>query len=362
MLSNQVMQKVIREIERISKLECSIWNMKIECLGMTNKISKEQVDKVSAFAEAVLSEEVQERIEDKEGMFVVRDEEQPTYILCLNGDGVDISMAGRFGVSQMEGLLHAYGERMDRNRFIQNLLMDNLLLVDVYNQAKKMRIPTEQRRVVYLIEPKRDGENHVLDTMRGLFATGTKDFVTAVDESRVILVKALENTEDYPQVHHVAEVICDTLGMEAMVSVRVSYGTIVNELKEVSRSYKEASMALEVGKVFYLERNFLAYNELGIGRLIHQLPQSLCEMFLQEVFGGNVVGQFEDEELQTVYTFFDNNLNISETARQLYIHRNTLVYRLEKIQKKTGLDVRVFDDALMFKIALMVESHMRSLI
>lgn len=197
--------------------------------------------------------------------------------------------------------------------------------------------------------------------MKGLFATGTKDFVTAVDESRVILVKALENTEGYAQVHHVAEVICDTLGMEAMVSVRVSYGTIVNELKEVSRSYKEASMALEVGKVFYMERNLLAYNELGIGRLIHQLPQSLCEMFLKEVFSGNAAGQFEDEELQTVYTFFDNNLNISETARQLYIHRNTLVYRLEKIQKRTGLDVRVFDDAMMFKIALMVESHMRSL-
>ena len=146
-----------------------------------------------------------------------------------------------------------------------------------------------------------------------------------------------------------------------MVPVRVSYGTIVNELKEVSRSYKEASMALEVGRVFYVEKNLLAYNELGIGRLIHQLPQSLCEMFLQEVFNGKMVEQFEEEELLTVYTFFENNLNISETARQLYVHRNTLVYRLEKIQKKTGLDVRTFDDALMFKIALMVESHMRSL-
>ena len=120
-------------------------------------------------------------------------------------------------------------------------------------------------------------------------------------------------------------------------------------------------MALEVGRVFYVEKNLLAYNELGIGRLIHQLPQSLCEMFLQEVFNGKMVEQFEEEELLTVYTFFENNLNISETARQLYVHRNTLVYRLEKIQKKTGLDVRTFDDALMFKIALMVESHMRSL-
>lgn len=361
MLSNQVIQKVIQEIRRISGLECSIWNMKIECLAMTNKISKELVDKVSSFAEEAMKDNEIEMVEAKEGMFVASEDDQPTYILCLSGNSADIRMAGRFGVSQLEGLLHAYRERMDKNRFIQNLIMDNMLLVDIYNQAKKMRIPIEQRRIVYLIEPKNEGDNHILDTMKGLFSTGTRDFVTAVDEGRVILVKALENTEDYPEVNHVAKVIIDTLSMEAMVPVRVSYGTIINELKEVSRSYKEASMALEVGRVFYIERNLLAYNELGIGRLIHQLPESLCEMFLKEVFNGNVVEQFEEEELLTVYTFFDNNLNISETARQLYVHRNTLVYRLEKIQKKTGLDVRVFDDALMFKIALMVESHLKSL-
>ncbi len=328
---------------------------------MTNKISKELVDKVSAFVEKALNDETTELIGKNEGMFIVMEDEVPVYVLCLAGSSADIKMAGYFGVSQLEGLLQAYRERMDKNRFIQNLILDNMLLVDIYNQAKKMRIPVEQRRIVYLIEPKNEGDNIVLDTMKGLFSMGTKDFVTAVDEGRVILVKALENTEEYPEVNHTARVIIDTLSMEAMVPVRVSYGTIVNELKEVSRSYKEASMALEVGRVFYVEKKLLAYNELGIGRLIHQLPQSLCEMFLKEVFNGKVVEQFEEEELLTVYTFFDNNLNISETARQLYVHRNTLVYRLEKIQKKTGLDVRIFDDALMFKIALMVESHMRSL-
>ena len=359
MLSNQVIQKVIQEIRRISGLECSIWNMKIECLAMTNKISKELVDKVSSFAEEAMKDNEIEMVEAKEGMFVASEDDQPTYILCLSGNSADIRMAGRFGVSQLEGLLHAYRERMDKNRFIQNLIMDNMLLVDIYNQAKKMRIPIEQRRIVYLIEPKNEGDNHILDTMKGLFSTGTRDFVTAVDEGRVILVKALENTEDYPEVNHVAKVIIDTLSMEAMVPVRVSYGTIINELKEVSRSYKEASMALEVGRVFYIERNLLAYNELGIGRLIHQLPESLCEMFLKEVFGGDITGIFEEDELTTVFAFFDNNLNISETARQLYVHRNTLVYRLEKIQKKTGLDVRVFDDALTFKIAIMVADHMK---
>ena len=156
-----------------------------------------------------------------------------------------------------------------------------------------------------------------------------------------------------------ADMLVNAINTEAMVNVRLSFGTIIPELKEVSQSYKEAGMALDVGRIFYPERNILSYRELGIGRLIHQLPVSLCEMFLEEVFAGNTVDQFDEETLSTVDKFFENSLNISETARQLFVHRNTLVYRLEKIQKQTGLDVRVFEDALTFKIALMVADHMK---
>ena len=359
LLSNQVIQKVIQDIKQIAGLECSVWNMKNECLAMTSLVPKALNKKVATFIKGAEKNEVTESVNETESMFLVREEEMPVYVLVILGESKEAILPGRFGVSQMSNLLQAYRERMDRNRFMQNLILDNLLLVDIYNQAKKMKILVEQRRIVFLIEPKNEGENLVLETLMGLFATGTKDFVTSVDEGHVILIKALENTDSYEQVNHISRMLVDTLNMEAMVGVRVSYGTIVEELKDVSRSYKEADMALEVGRVFYEERNILGYNELGIGRLIHQLPKSLCEMFLQEVFGGNVMEHFEEEELATVYTFFDNNLNISETARQLYVHRNTLVYRLEKIQKKTGLDVIKFDDALMFKIAMMVESHMR---
>lgn len=359
LLSNQVIQKVIQDMKAISGLDCSIWNAKAECLAMTSIVPKEMGRKIALFMESAARQEMLEHIGREEGFFLVMEDENPVYAILLQGESADIGMAGRFGVSQMKGLMQAYRERMDKNRFMQNLILDNMLLVDIYNQAKKMRIPVEQRRVVFLVEPKGEEDNLVLEMMRGLYANGTTDFVTAVDENHVILVKALESTEGYTEVDRMAKTMIDTLSMEAMVAVRVSYGTIVEELKEVSRSYKEASMALEVGRVFYVERKLLAYNELGIGRLIHQLPESLCEMFLREVFSGETGIKFDDEELVTVYTFFENNLNISETARQLFVHRNTLVYRLEKIQKKTGLDVRKFDDALTFKIAMMVEDHLR---
>lgn len=355
MLSNQVIQKVLQDIKRISGMEASVWNIKGECLAMTVHQQKNLEGDVSKFAKKELPEELTKEY----GMYLVLEDELPVYVLVIIGKGKDTWMPGRFGVSQLESLIQAYKEKMDRNRFMQNLILDNLLLVDVYNQAKKMKVLVEQRRIVFLIEPKNNEENLILETLKGLYSMGTKDFVTAVDAGKVILVKALEKTQGHKEIAHIADVLLDTLNMEAMASVRISYGTVVEELKDVSRSYKEAGMALEVGRVFYAERNVLAYSELGIGRLIHQLPVSLCEMFLKEVFDGEAMERFEEEELATVYTFFDNNLNISETARQLYVHRNTLVYRLEKIQKKTGLDVRVFDDALTFKIAMMVENHIR---
>ena len=361
MLSNQVLHKIAQSIYKAAGLECSIWDTQGSCLVTTGERAKQLEREVLFFLETA-DISVRGNLTGERGIFLVCDDDEPMYVLVLQGGDISVvRIAGELGVSQLESLISAYKERMDKNRFIQNLILDNMLLVDIYNQAEKMRIPVEQRRAVFMIEPKNEGENIVLETMRGLYATGNKDFVTAVDERHIILVKALESTEDYPDLTHIARVLVDTLNMEAMVSVRVAFSTIVAELKDVSRSYKEAQMALEVGRVFYADKNVLAYNELGIGRLIHQLPPSLCQMFLKEVFEKEGAAQFEEEELITVFTFFDNNLNISETARQLYIHRNTLVYRLEKIQKKTGLDVRVFDDALTFKIAMMVSDHMKNI-
>ena len=357
MLSNQILHKAVQDMKRITGFDCAVWDMQGMCLVMTNEKMLTFDKRVSDFM--IFAEKEQKRIEADAAYFLVFDEDEPAYVLVMNGNSTNIEIYGEMIVSQLTNLLFAYKEKMDRSRFVQNLLLDNMLLVDVYNQARKMKIPIEHRRCVFIIEPKQESDNLVLETLRGLFATGSGDFVTAVDEHQIILVKAFEQTEGYADVTQVAKTIVDTLNMEAMVSVRVAYGNIVEELKDVSKSYKEAAMALDVGKVFYVERNILAYSELGIGRLIHQLPFSLCDMFLKEVFDGDIQGLFDDEELTTVFSFFENNLNISETARQLYVHRNTLVYRLEKIQKKTGLDVRKFDDALTFKIAIMVADHMK---
>ena len=284
---------------------------------------------------------------------------QLEHILLAKGETDDTYMVGKIAAFQIQNLLVAYKERFDKDNFIKNLLLDNLLLVDIYNRAKKLHIDTDVRRIVFIIETKNEKDTNALETVRNIFSTKTKDFITAVDEKNIILVKEVKQTESYDDMNKIAKVVVDMLNTEVMSSVHVSYGTIVNEIKEVSRSYKEAKMALDVGKIFYENQNIIAYSNLGIGRLIYQLPLPLCKMFIREIFDGKSPDEFDEETLTTIDKFFENSLNVSETSRQLYIHRNTLVYRLDKLQKSTGLDLRVFEDAITFKIALMVVKYMK---
>ena len=215
------------------------------------------------------------------------------------------------------------------------------------------------RRVVFLVETNREKDGNELEKIRGLFGGKSKDFVTAVDEKNIIVVKELSENETYDDLKKTADVIINLFRSDANCIVHIAYGTIVNELKEVSRSYKEARMALDVGKIFFEDQDVIAYSQLGIGRLIYQLPIPLCKMFIKEIFDGKSPDEFDEEILTTINKFFENNLNVSQTSRELYIHRNTLVYRLDKLQKSTGLDLRVFEDAITFKIALMVVKYMK---
>lgn len=357
MLMNQILYTIVDEMKGTIGVDCSLWNPHGRCLASTNKEVGEVKADVEKFLQMADYRDTQ--VTEKYACFSVRDDKELIFVFAVHGVFENIDIVGKLCVNQLVAMNRYHEKRVDRNRFIQQLLMDNLLLVDIYNQAKKLHVENESKRIVYVVEPKRQKDNLVLETMKGMYTEESDDFVTSVDEGHIVLIKTLEEDAEYLEVSEIAKTIVDMLGAEAMVDARVSYGTIVHELKDISKSYKEASMALDVGRIFYVEKNILAYNELGIGRLIHQLPISLCEMFLQEVFNGNAVEQFDKETLTTVNAFFENNLNISETARQMYLHRNTLGYRLEKIVKTTGLDVRKFDDALTFKIALMVSDHMK---
>ena len=355
MISNQILQSTIDGLKGITRIDICVMDTEGKVLATTIDNAEEYENAVLAFVSSPADSQAIQGYQ----FFKVFDEHQLEYVILARGDSEDVFMIGKIAAFQIGNLLVAYKERYDKDNFIKNLLLDNLLLVDIYNRAKKLHIDTEARRVVYIIETKTEKDANALETVRGLFSGKAKDFITAVDEKNIILVKEVKQSETYEDLNKTAKVILDMLNTEAMTKVHVAYGTIINEIKDVSRSYKEARMALDVGKIFYSDRNVVAYNNLGIGRLIYQLPMPLCKMFIKEIFEGKSPDDFDDETLTTINKFFENSLNVSETSRQLYIHRNTLVYRLDKLQKSTNLDLRVFEDAITFKIALMVVKYMK---
>ena len=355
MISNQVLQTTIDGLKNITRIDICVMDTEGKALATTINNVEEYEDAVMAFVESPADSQVLQGYQ----FFKVFDDHQLEYVILAKGDSDDVYMVGKLAAFQIQNLLVAYKERYDKDNFIKNLLLDNLLLVDIYNRAKKLHIDTSVNRVVFLIETKNEKDSNALETVKGLFAGKTRDFITQVDEKNIILVKELQENEGYEDMDKTANVILDMLNTEAMISVHVSYGTIVNEIKDVSRSYKEAKMALDVGKIFYSDQNVIAYSSLGVGRLIDQLPMPLCKMFIGEIFGDKTPDDFDEETIATINKFFENSLNVSETSRQLYIHRNTLVYRLDKLEKSTGLDLRVFDDAITFKIALMVVKYMK---
>ncbi|MBO5195579.1 MAG: helix-turn-helix domain-containing protein [Clostridia bacterium] len=280
------------------------------------------------------------------------------YIVFVEGeDKMADKLASILSIS-LANIKNLYDEKYDRNSFIKNIILDNILPSDIYIKSKELRFNTEETRVIFLIKFLTKTEVLPYDAVQNIFPDKTKDYVISVGETDVVLVKELKPGTDVKKIEKLAKSIADTLNSEFYAKTVIGIGTAVENIKDLARSYKEAQVALEVGKVFDTEKNIISYENLGIGRLIYQLPTTLCEMFLQEVFKNGSLDNLDRETLLTIQSFFENNLNVSETSRKLFVHRNTLVYRLEKIRKITGLDLREFDHAITFKVALMVKRYL----
>ena len=286
-------------------------------------------------------------------------EKNEQLLLIVWGTGDSVSTIGELAVCQIESILESYAEKNDKNAFMQKLLLGNYTDVEAFNRARKLHISSSARRAVFLVETRQSKDEHALATIKNIFSARTHDFITSIDDRGIIVVRELTSTETYEDLEDIAHMLVDMLGTEAMTQAWVAYSNTANDLKDLSNAYKEARTALEIGKIFYAERNVFGYRTLGIGRLIYQLPVSICEMFIQEIFGDESLDSIDGETLAIIRTFFENNLNLSETSRQLYVHRNTLVYRFEKIQKRFGLDLRTFEDAMTFKLAMLVSRYLR---
>ena len=355
MVSNQILQQSIEGIKGISRVELCVTDAEGKTIATTMTGSSNFQAQVIEFVKSPAdSQEIQ-----NSHYFKIYDEQSLEYIVICASNGDNSYLVGKMAAFQIQSLAVAYKERFDKDNFIKNLLLDNLLLVDIYGYAKRLHIPLDATRVVLLVDNSANKDMDSLSVIKEAMISNKRDFVSAVDEKNVVIIKEVSDDNFKKEIDAASASILKVLEAAGAKNVRIAYGTLISEIKDVSRSYKEAKMALDVGGIFYEDREVVAYSELGIGRLIYQLPIPLCKMFIKEIFDGLNPEEFDDETIITIKKFFENSLNVSETSRQLFIHRNTLVYRLDKIQKTTGLDLRVFEDAITFRIALMVVKYMK---
>ena len=283
---------------------------------------------------------------------------KPDYAVFVEGTD---EMAGKYAsilAISLSSIKQYYDEKYDRNNFVKNIILDNVLPGDISIKSRELHFNADINRVVFLISIVSSNDVSAYDVIQNLFPDKNKDFVFNITESEIVLVKEIKSGIDVKDLEKLARSIADTLQTEFFTRVNIGIGTPVIGVKDLARSFKEAQIAIEVGKVFDTEKNIVSYDNLGIARLIYHLPTTLCETFLKEVFKKGSIESLDHETLFTIQRFFENNLNVSETSRKLLVHRNTLVYRLDKIRKLTGLDLREFDHAIIFKIALMVKKYL----
>ncbi len=285
---------------------------------------------------------------------------QLDYAAFVKGEDEMANALCAMAVVAFNGTKAYYEEKHDKATFVKNIISDNILLGDIYTQAKELHFLSEAPRAALLVRQLSGTDVSTVDVIQSLFPDRQADFVISINETDVALIKQLPEGADAKELIRIAKQIAAAVQQELGVKVVIGISTVVNHIRDLARAYKEAGVAIDVGKVFDTEKTVINYENLGIGRLIYQLPTVLCQMFLQEVFKKNPIDALDQETLLTINKFFENNLNVSETARKLFVHRNTLVYRLEKIKKLTGLDLREFDDAITFKVALMVKKYLIS--
>lgn len=326
-------------------------------------IACSELGKIGEVTESVTAEDIASQAAFVSGNYTYKSfgsRPRPEYAVFVSGNDPEAAKyVGLLAVS-LNSIKQYYDEKYDRNNFIKNVVLDNILPGDIYVKARELHFNTDVSRVALLIRITSSHEVSAYDVIQNLFPDKQKDFVFNISESDIVLIKEIKPTIESKDLEKLACSIVDTLSSEFYTKAVVGIGTPVIGVKDLAHSFKEAQIALEVGKVFDTDKAIVSYDNLGIARLIYQLPTTLCDTFLKEVFKRGSIESLDYETLFTIQKFFENNLNVSETSRKLFVHRNTLVYRLEKIKKLTGLDLREFDHAIIFKIALMVKKYLTS--
>ena len=354
-MSARVFQNVINQLKESINRSVFVLDdagMVIACSELVH-IGENMAEALGYFDEDHITVAVDGRTYSPIGSYV-----KPENVVVVDGADKEANDICNILMVSFTNIKSLYGEKYDKISLIKNIILDNILPSDIYIKAKELHFDVDAPKAVYFIRFSEKGEVIPYDILQNMFPDKNKDYVISIGENDIVLVREVKYNVEGKELEKVAHTIADTISAEFFLRVTIGIGSVAETLKDLASSFRESQVAIEVGKVFDTKKNIINYENLGIGRLIYQLPTTLCEVFLQEVFKKGSLESLDRETLMTIQAFFENNLNVSETSRKLFVHRNTLVYRLEKIRKLTGLDLREFEHAITFKVALMVKKYL----
>jgi len=356
-LAIKLFDNLINQVQEIIDCEFGVMDESGQIIASSNR---KRIGEVDALAQEVLLSEKDNILLEGTVYQKIYIKNRLEYIAYMISDDPNARKYLSLISMNLVNMKTFYDDKYDKSNFIKSIIMDNILPGEIPIRAKELHLENDVYRVVFLIRVQKPSDTYVYDVVQSLFPNRNKDFVIAIDETNIALVKEVKSKKDNNDTEKISKNIIDTLSSELMVKASVGIGTIVDNIRDIGRSYKEAQLALQIGAIFEADKSIINYNSLGIGRLVYQLPTTLCKLFLNEVFKDGSFDDFDSETLLTIQKFYENDLNVSETSRELYVHRNTLVYRLDKIEKLTGLDLRKFDDAIVLKVAMMVKKYLDS--
>ncbi len=347
MITSNALKDILDGIKKISKVDLFVYDFKGKIVAGSATEDGKISDAVFKFVEA-------KKDKDEKSSLCLYKIDTAGFVLASKGK--DAKMIGEMTAFQIENLAKNSGSSSDENEFLKKLISNDIMPADLKEQTKQLGMEVKGNKCVFIIESEHEKNGIVIEALKNALVEDA-DLISDVDDKNIVLVKELVDTKDYEEASEIAYAIVDMLNTEIMQNAKVAYSSIITNIKDTADAYNEARIALSVGEVFKTEDQVIPYNEIGIEKLIYQMPLSTCKDFINEVFGGEVPEVFDNETAVTVEKMFENNLNISEAARQLFIHRNTLVYRLDKIYKNTGFDLREFEDAMTFRVVMMIKKY-----
>ena len=271
----------------------------------------------------------------------------------------DSELSDEETVNKLKEMVVRFNVLDSKSSFYRAFLTRELSYSDAAGYIHRFHIDENAIRMVFYLESQIDYSKEAVSLLKSLLPD-SQDALVQIDTKHIAVIVHFDTLPTDEDILQYCNEFLDMLESEAFLSFKVSYDLPINKFTELPNSYKDIVLAMHIGNIFRSSDHVYSYSTMGLGRLLYNIPEEEVETYLNNHINIDILAQLDVETLNLLEAFFDNDLSLAETSRKMFIHRNTLIYRLDKFADLTGYDVRKFSDAITVKLSLMLYNYIRS--